>query len=77
MKPVNLLIGRLIARTKRLLAVVPERLITHLNNLKCFEPPLKIQCFTKTFIWHERTHKDPSYRWVREMIEKACVASIA
>ena len=55
-----------------LLTVVPERLITHLNNLKRFEPPpLEIQGFTKTLIWHERTHKDPAYRWVRELIEKA------
>lgn len=30
-----------------LLAVVPERLIMHLNNLKRFEPPLEIQGFTK------------------------------
>ena len=56
-----------------LLAVVPERLITHLDNLKRFEPPLEIQGFTKTLIWHERTHKDPAYRWVRELIEKACL----
>ena len=56
-----------------LLAVVPERLITHLDNLKRFKPPLKIQDFTKTLIWHERTHKDPAYRWIRELIEKACL----
>ena len=55
-----------------LLAVVPERLIIHLNNLKRFEPPLEIQGFTKTLIWYERTHKDPAYLWVRELIEKAC-----
>ena len=56
-----------------LLAVVPERLIMHLNNLKRFEPLLKIQGFTKTLIWHERTHKDPAYKWIRELIEKACL----
>jgi transcriptional regulator, lysR family len=56
-----------------LLVVVPERLITHLDNLKRFEPPLKIKGFTKTLIWHERTHKDPAYCWVRELIEKACL----
>lgn len=56
-----------------LLAVVPERLIANLPNLKRFEPPLKIQGFTKTLIWHERTHKDPAYHWVRELIEKACL----
>ena len=56
-----------------LLAVVPERLIANLPNLKRFEPPLKIQGFTKTLIWHEQTHKDPAYRWVRELIEKACL----
>jgi len=38
-----------------------------------FKPPLKIQGFTKTLIWHERTHKDSAYRWVRELIEKACL----
>ena len=35
-----------------------------------------IQGFTKTLIWHERTHKDPAYRWVRELIEKACATSL-
>ena len=33
-----------------LLAIVPECLITHSDNLKRFEPPLKIQGFTKTLI---------------------------
>lgn len=53
-----------------LLTVVPDHLITYLNNLKCFEPPLKIQGFTKTLIWYEWTHKDPAYRWVKEQIER-------
>jgi transcriptional regulator, lysR family len=52
-------------------------LIANLSNLKRFEPPLKIQGFTKTLIWHERTHKDPAYHWIRELIEKACAASAA
>lgn len=56
-----------------LLTVVPERLITNLLNLKRFEPPLEIQGFTKTLIWHERIHKDLTYRWVRELIEKICL----
>ena len=56
-----------------LLAVVPERLIIYLNNLKRFESPPAIQGFTKTLIWHERAHKDPAYRWVRKLIEKACL----
>ncbi|AUI66020.1 MULTISPECIES: LysR family transcriptional regulator [Glaesserella] len=55
-----------------LLAVVPERLIANLPNIKCFEPPLAIKGFTKTLIWHERTHKDPAYRWVRELMARAC-----
>lgn len=59
-----------------LLAVVPERLIANLPNLKRLEPPLKIQGFTKTLIWHERTHKDPAYRRVRELVEKACWVEI-
>ncbi len=56
-----------------LLTVLPERLIANLPNLKCFEPPLEIQDFTKNLIWYERTHKAPVYRRVRELIEKACL----
>lgn len=56
-----------------LLAVVPERLIANLPNLKRFDLLLEIQGFTKTLIWHERTHKDPAYRWGRDLIEKVCL----
>ncbi|MDG2955345.1 LysR family transcriptional regulator [Bisgaard Taxon 10/6] len=55
-----------------LLAVVPKRLVSNLPQLKLFEPPLAIQGFTKTLIWHERTHRDPAYRWLRELMIEAC-----
>ena len=58
-----------------LLAVVPERLIANLPNLKRFDLLLEIQGFTKTLIWHEQIYKAPAYRWVRKLIEKACAAS--
>ncbi|WP_420535185.1 hypothetical protein [Actinobacillus porcinus] len=55
-----------------LLAVVPRRLVSNLPQLKLFEPPLAIQGFTKTLIWHERTHRDVAYRWLRELMAEAC-----
>lgn len=55
-----------------LMAVVPERLVRGVRGLAVFEPPLDIPGFTKTAAWHERTHRDPGHRWVRELLFKIC-----
>lgn len=55
-----------------LLAVVPKRLVENLANIHYFEPPLQIDGFTKTLVWHERTHRDPAYRWLRELMAEVC-----
>ncbi|MFC0322147.1 LysR family transcriptional regulator [Gallibacterium melopsittaci] len=55
-----------------LLAVVPKRLVTNLDRIKLFEPPLEIQGFSKMLVWHERTHRDPAFQWLREKVVEAC-----
>ncbi|WP_312239888.1 LysR family transcriptional regulator [Pantoea sp.] len=57
-----------ILRVSDLIAVVPRRLAMHAHGLKMAEPPLPIPGFTKTVAWHERTHRDAGYRWLRELL---------
>ena len=61
-------------RASNLVAVVPQRLVAGQDGLACFDPPLEIPGFTKVAAWHERTHRDPSHRWLRELLYDACGA---
>jgi len=61
-----------ILRASDLAAVVPRRLAAGMDGLAMFEPPLAIPGFTKTVAWHERTHRDPAHRWLRELLFQTC-----
>lgn len=61
-----------ILRASDLVAVVPRRLVAGLPGLVCFEPPVDVPGFTKVIAWHERTHRDPARRWLRELLVKRC-----
>ena len=54
--------------TSNLIAVVPQRLVAQSKGLVTLEPPLDIPGFTKIVAWHERTHRAPAHRWVRELL---------
>lgn len=55
-------------QTSDLVAVLPSRLVAGINGLEVFEPPIDIPGFTKTAVWHERTHRDAAHRWLRESL---------
>lgn len=57
-----------VLRGSDMVAVVPRRLVQGAPGLVMRAPPLAIQGFTKMMVWHERTHRDPAHRWLREMI---------
>ncbi|MEM5338213.1 LysR family transcriptional regulator [Paraburkholderia azotifigens] len=63
-----------ILKSSDLIAVVPERLVARSQGLATLEPPLEIPGFTKTVAWHERTHRAPAHRWVRELLFRTCDA---
>ncbi|WP_279573620.1 LysR family transcriptional regulator [Volucribacter amazonae] len=70
----NFLILPEILQQSDLLAVVPARLVQPLADIYYLEPPLPIKGFTKTLVWHERTHRDPAYIWLRHLIAQCCQA---
>ncbi len=55
-----------------LIAVYPERLARHYAaQLTIVEAPLPLPGFTMVAAWHERVHRDPAQRWLREKIVEA------
>lgn len=57
-----------ILRVSDLIAVVPRRLALHDDGLTVLEPPVEIPGFSKMLAWHERTHHDEGYRWIRTLM---------
>ena len=61
-----------ILRASDMVAVLPSRLVAGMNGFVVTEPPLEIPGFTKTAVWHERTHHDLAQRWLRELLFTSC-----
>ncbi|MBS1231100.1 MAG: transcriptional regulator, LysR family [Proteobacteria bacterium] len=61
-----------ILRASDLVAVIPRRLATHSEGLIVLDPPIAVSGFTETVVWHERTHRDPGHRWLRELLFETC-----
>lgn len=51
-----------------LIAVVPRRLVLHQDGLRLMKPPVEIPGFSKTLVWHERTHRDAGHEWIRSLL---------
>jgi DNA-binding transcriptional LysR family regulator len=57
-----------------LVATVPALLLgLDLERLPLvrYTPPIPIEPTTGSLVWHERTHRDPAQRWLREVVEEA------
>ncbi|RYD84338.1 MAG: LysR family transcriptional regulator [Verrucomicrobiaceae bacterium] len=57
-----------ILRSSDLIAVVPRRLAAAHPGITIVEAPVQISGFSKTLVWHERTHRDPGHQWVRALL---------
>ena len=51
-----------------LVAMLPRRLVAGRAGLRAFEPPLEVPGFEMGMFWHERRHRDPGHRWLREQV---------
>jgi DNA-binding transcriptional LysR family regulator len=60
----------LVSRSDRILTV-SERIARDLAErlrLKLFEPPLALEPFALSMVWHPRLDADPAHRWLRERL---------
>ncbi|MCI3206047.1 MULTISPECIES: LysR family transcriptional regulator [Pandoraea] len=54
-----------------LVAMTPERLVRDDPALQITAAPVDLPGFEISMYWHERVHRDPAHRWLRE-----CIASV-
>jgi DNA-binding transcriptional LysR family regulator len=51
-----------------LVAMLPERLVRDTRALRVVEAPVDVPGYEMSMLWHERVHRDPAHRWLRETI---------
>ena len=65
-----LMLPSLVGATE-LVAVVPRRFARYAcerHGLEMFQPPLPLGTISLGLYWHERTHREPLFRWLRSRI---------
>jgi DNA-binding transcriptional LysR family regulator len=65
-----LMVQRLLEATD-LVAVVPRRFAADAcerHPLRAIDPPLELPELSMGLYWHERTHRDPKFQWLRQRI---------
>lgn len=51
-----------------MVAMLPERLARGAPGLRVVEAPLEVAGYEMAMLWHERRHRDPAHKWLREQI---------
>jgi DNA-binding transcriptional LysR family regulator len=65
--PHFLFVASVLASTD-LVAMLPARLVGKTRQLRVVEPPIDVPGFEMAMLWHERIHRDPGHRWLREHV---------
>lgn len=58
-----------------LVAMLPARLVSGREDLTVVTAPVEVPGFDMAMLWHERSHRDPSHRWLRERLVALAGAS--
>ncbi len=51
-----------------LVAMLPSRLVRDAAGLQAVEAPIEMPGYEMSMLWHERAHRDPAHRWLRDTI---------
>jgi LysR family transcriptional regulator, mexEF-oprN operon transcriptional activator len=71
-----LLAPEIVASTN-MIAVVPERMARRYArslDMQTLPLPVDVPPLNFSMIWHERTHREPLYQWLRDLVLQICVA---
>ncbi|KVK98716.1 LysR family transcriptional regulator [Burkholderia cepacia] len=67
----HFLVAPMVVAKSDMTVVLPRRLAQHVAQsmpVTLAELPVEVAPFALTMIWHERTHDDPAYGWLRRQI---------
>jgi DNA-binding transcriptional LysR family regulator len=63
-----LVVPDIVARSD-LIALLPERISRGPGrSLQVLKPPIAVEGFSESMIWHERTHQHAGHRWIRDAL---------
>jgi DNA-binding transcriptional LysR family regulator len=63
-----LVVPRIVAGSD-LIALLPSRLAADVDPaLQVFKPPVDVEGFSLSMVWHERTHDHAAHRWIRDAL---------
>jgi len=54
-----------------LVAMLPSRLLRDAPELQQLEAPVAVPGYEMAMLWHERVHRDPAHKWLRDTIAAA------
>ena len=67
----NFLSAALLAEKTDCIVTLPSgaaQALDHGDRLQVVEPPVKLPAYDIKLYWHERYHRDPAHKWMRELI---------
>ena len=63
-----LVVPEIVARSD-LVALLPERIARVSGHpLRVLKPPIAVEGFSESMVWHERTHQHAGHRWIRDAL---------
>ncbi|MBS0430554.1 MAG: LysR family transcriptional regulator, partial [Proteobacteria bacterium] len=54
-----------------LVGMLPSRVLAGVSGLRVLRPPVAVPGYEMAMLWHERVHRDPAHRWLREQVVAA------
>ncbi|SAK50573.1 LysR family transcriptional regulator [Caballeronia fortuita] len=67
----HFLFVRSVLATTDLVSMQPARLARRWPEMRTVAPPVDVPGYEMSMYWHERVHRDPAHRWLREFIAQA------
>jgi DNA-binding transcriptional LysR family regulator len=64
----HFLFVRSVLETTDLVSVQPLRMAKRWTDMRIVAPPVEVPGYEMSMYWHERVHRDPAHRWLREFI---------
>ncbi|GGY93216.1 LysR family transcriptional regulator [Shewanella fodinae] len=65
-----------VLKSSDLVAMLPSRLIDP-QQMDSAEAPVAVAPFEMMMLWHERSHRDPSHQWLRELFASSATGAKA
>ena len=76
----DFLIAPEVVSQTEMIALVPTSLArryAEAKSLQVLAPPVPLPPLRFSMIWHERSHRDPVYQWLRQVVAEVCEGSLS